>query len=193
MDLFYGISEAFALIPDWISFFIVLPAVLVLACVEGGTGGKRRTLFSLIDGALLGIGAVLLAGKGSARIVLFGGSFVLLTALRPLAVRGSELAAGCVKRKKPTRCEMLTDSRYPPKICRFEEPSSDMPYVETSYAEELLLRLARLDLSPSDRMEQEALSRSLLALKKRPLDAEESSRLNDALASTLKLAARYKL
>ena len=62
-----------------------------------------------------------------------------------------------------------------------------------SHAEELLSRLKTAPLAGSDRLEADALSRTLCGMRERKLTAEEMRILNDCLASVLKLTAKYKL
>ena len=62
-----------------------------------------------------------------------------------------------------------------------------------SHAIELLSQLKNMELSPTDRLETDALSRSVEALRGKPLGEEETGVLNDCLASVLKLTAKYKL
>lgn len=54
-------------------------------------------------------------------------------------------------------------------------------------------QLSGCDLTPSDRLEADALSRTLDAYRGRKLNEEEKRAVNDCLATLLKLTAKYKL
>ena len=83
----------------------------------------------------------------------------------------------------------------PPKECCFEEieraPLSDAP--QPSYAAKLLEKLQKEKLAPADRLEADALSRTVAGLGGRPLTEDEARILNDCLSSVLRLTAKYKL
>ena len=62
-----------------------------------------------------------------------------------------------------------------------------------THVTELLTQLKKMELSPTDRLETDSLSRSVDALRGKPLSEEEMGILNDCLASVLKLTAKYRL
>lgn len=72
---------------------------------------------------------------------------------------------------------------------RSEEESG----LRLDHALSLLEKLKKCSLSPSDRLEVDSLGRKLESCRGRALTEEELRSVNDCLASTLKLTAKYKL
>ena len=80
----------------------------------------------------------------------------------------------------------------PVKECCFDaQVQEEAP--ELAHATALLGKLQKCKLSSADRLEADALARTLSALKGRALTLDEQNTLNDCLASVLKLTAKYKL
>lgn len=73
------------------------------------------------------------------------------------------------------------------------EPAGGESDLRLSHARELLEALKKSELSASDRLEADALSRTLDGFGETERTPEEIRSLNDCLATILKLTAKYKL
>ena len=214
MQVFRAVLSFFAGAPAWVPLVLV-PALLALAAAAftlfGGRGAYRDTAC-----ALGGAGFFLLSAKGGmAESFAFLGLYLAeAAALRllfflprlPVAKRnGAHKKRLTRAQRRQERAEKLY-ARFvapcvpparplPPKECCFEEieraPLSDAP--QPSYAAKLLEKLQKEKLAPADRLEADALSRTVAGLGGRPLTEDEARILNDCLSSVLRLTAKYKL
>ncbi len=202
MNVFESIYGWFASVPDFVPLLVVPAALLLSALLFFFLGGRKY--FGLAAAAEGLAGGALLAARDLSLALFYGALFALAAVLLRL------LLLIPFKRKK--REEEREEAMYekfrlplgeapmpaaPSKVCCFE---TDMPVASAeesgarlTHAGELLERLKRAKLSPSDRLEAESLTRMLAGFGGRMLTEEELRSLNDCLARTLKLTAKYKL
>lgn len=197
--------------PDWLPL-IFLPAVLAAVAVLLTLLGGRK-LYLPLAVVLGAIGFLLVACKASlTAALLYAGLFAALAALLRLLFFFPCLHEA---RKKERRYssreekiyrkfrEPLTEAvppaeKLPPKVCCYESAPAPSATAEESgmqllHVRELIQKLQAEELSPSDRLETDVISRRIDALHEKELTQDELSTLNDCLASVLKLTAKYKL
>lgn len=204
MEAFQTVIEAFAAIPAWVPIFLY-PAVLIVFTVLVLLLGGRRA-YPYVAVSLGGAAFTLLACKGDLGAAFaFLGLYAALAALLKLLFllppvkrkKGSKLSRDERIYRKFRAAPAEKPDPAPPKVCKFEEEqpvcSAEESGMQLKYAEELLARLKKSPLAPSDRLEAEALSRSIGAYRSKPLTEGEMNALGDCLASVLKMTAKYKL
>lgn len=204
MQAFQTVIKALAEIPAWVPVFLY-PSVLIvftaLVLIFGGRRAYPHVAVSLGGGAF-----TLLACRGDLGAAFaFLGLYAALAAILKLFFLLPPMKPR--KRQRLSKDERMYRKFHaapaqrpnpaPPKVCKFEEEepvaSAEESGMQLKYADELLARLKKFQLSPSDRLEAEAMSRSLGAYRSRTLTEGEMSALNDLLASVLKMTAKYKL
>ena len=208
MQAFQAILSALASIPAWAPLFLY-PAVLVaFTVVTYFLGGRGAYPYVAI--ALGGASFTLLCARGAlSEAFAFLGLYAALAALL-------RFVYFCPRHRRARRKKLSRDERMyqkfcapsaretpahrpsvPPKVCKFEEDtpvaSAKERGMQLKYAEEMLGRLKKCALTPADRLEAEALSRTLAAYGAGPLTEAELNALGDCLASILKMTAKYKL
>lgn len=199
-----GIGEG---VPAWLPL-ILLPSLLAAVAIALTLFGGRK-FYRYVAWLLGGIGFFFVTCiddlKGA--FVFLGLYIVLASALRllffipcPLHHRkreSKEREERIYRKFRESLTEQLdTEQRATPLLSDYEQEahSTAEEYgAHLSHAVELLTRLKKMELSPTDRLETDALSRSVDALQGKPLTEEETGVLNDCLASVLKLTAKYKL
>lgn len=187
-DMLFG---AFGKIPSLVPLILVPALIVGLAVLLVFFGRRRRYL--VFAGALSFLGAAcIFARRGAA-----GGLFYLAGALALCALSSLLFfIPRPVKKVLPEKANLPAKKRVvPPKIVS-EEPvrlSAEDSGIRLLHAEEVLSRLKKSRLSPSDRLEAEAISRTLKRYAGALLDERERGVLNDCLASLLKLTAKYRL
>ncbi len=203
MKILSAIMGALARTPEFVPVCI-FPALILALCVLHTLLGMRK-LYPAEGAALTLLGAVLIACRADARSALVCGGLLLLWTglLSPLFLirvpRKRERLSAEEKLYRKFRGEPLRSQpapAAPAKVCRFEEPavlSAQECGMRLTHAEEMLARLKTAPLASSDRLETEALSRTLSGYREKKLTSEELRMLNDCLASVLKLTAKYKL
>ena len=203
MSIFSRLVSLLAALPDWVPL-IVLPALLPCGALLLALLKKRR-FYACIALALGAFGVAVTACKGGEALVYAG----LFTAV---AVLFALLLLVPFKRRKKGPRESRDDRIYrkfhedlegaplpqglPPKVCCFETaPPAPVQESEVrlGHVRSLIERLKKEKLSAADRLEVEAVSRSVDSCMGRPLGRAEIEFLNDCLASVLKLTAKYKL
>ncbi len=200
-QLFSKLSGALEAVPLWIPI-ILLPALALTFSVLAIVFRLRRWAFPVLL-FFGGVGVALLSGHAPLAL-FYGGCYVAFAALLLLML----FAPKPKKRKKKSREEReeelfkrlcaksaTTPKDTPAKVCRYEEPAVTVQEcgMRLSHAEELLKKLKACNLAPSDRLETEVLGHTIDGCRGKPLSEQEVRRLNDCLASVLKLTAKYKL
>ncbi|MDE6677389.1 MAG: hypothetical protein K2K12_06755 [Clostridia bacterium] len=209
METFHAMIDGIGKgVPAWLPL-ILLPSLLAAVAIALTLFGGRK-FYRYIAALLGGIGFFFVTCiddlKGA--FVFLGLYIVLAAALRLLFFiprpfkrrgRGSMEREEKIYRKfreSLTEQAWETEQRAMPLPDDFEEEphaTAEEYGAHLSHATELLSRLKKMELSPTDRLETDALSRSVEALRGKPLSEEETGVLNDCLASVLKLTAKYKL
>ncbi len=183
-------AEWLECVPVWIPFGVMPGIQLVCGVILAFFAGKRY--YPYLTGAGCAAGTALLAHDPRAALLFLalygflsaalGLLFVLPVRRRMRTLSFSETA--CVK----ARTNRAEEPRPPEQKQTAEECGLTL-----THAEEVLARLSRMPLSPADKLEREALSRTVEHARCSLLGEEDRLRLNDCLAVTLKLAAKYKL
>ena len=206
MEVFSSFLSALAALPDWVPL-LLLPALLPCGALLFALL-RQRNWYRHFALAVAAAGTVLVCGRGNVSDALaYAGIIAVLGLLcAPL------LLVPFTKRKRKKR-ESREERIYrkfhedlseplppreglPPKVCCFEEapatPAAESG-VRLGHVRSLIEKLKREKLSAADRLEVEALSRSVDGCLGRTLERSELELLNDCLASVLKLTAKYKL
>lgn len=210
MSLFSEWVKILSAVPDFV-YGLILPALLPVGAVVLGAlrFGKGYPWYAAAVGAAA---CCLMGGEETSEIIVFIGHFVLFALLCSLLLlipyrrrdRGEEM----YKKFHTAELPLEKDAR-PPKICCYEPKVTSMD-MDIGHALFLIDRLKKENLTPADRLELEALSRTVDLFRPtikpseegalrsgegapRPLDAAARARLNDSLASILRLTAKYKL
>ncbi len=198
MEFLQPFLSALAAVPDFVPL-IILPALLsmaaVLFCLFGGRKG-----YPVAAIFLGGIAFAMTAAKDiSGGFAYMGCFFALAAALSALFFIPVPKREKRVSREERMyekfHADLAATCPIPPKVEKFSEPQTTAKEsgMELGHAEQLLERLKKLPLSPSDRLEVDVLARSLDLYREKPLSEEELSMLNDCLAAALKLTAKYQL
>lgn len=195
MEVFGYISKYLAFVPAWVAL-ILTPALFTGYTLAVALFGGRKSypfVWALLGGAATALVAVrdlqdalllaaLFAVGGAALSLLFFLPVIPLKAKRERKIEAAGCLAGLERKAKLVGLEE-NPARYTLEQCG----------MKLAHVSELLMRLKKTSLAPSDQLEADALERNLAAYRARSLTDEELSRLNDALASVLKLTAKYKL
>lgn len=193
-------------VPEWAE--LVLPALLIPAAIILALVGKRR-LYPWIAAAVGILGFALVCARGVlTHAFLYLGLYALVAGVFALLLLIPKIEAGkggkgddrmYEKFHVALRENLFSDpaSAKPAKVCCFEEgdtASAEESGLRLEHVREMLKRLRALPkLSPTDRLEADALSRTLDSLSDKKLTVEELGTLNDCLSTVLKLTAKYQL
>lgn len=201
MDTFDQIVDAIARTPSWVPLILV-PSLLAAYTAAVLVFGGRKT-YPFVATALGAAAAALVASMGKLAYTIV--YFFLYTALA-VSLRLFFFLPARKKRARQSRDERMYQkfretlseapmSEKPTKVCCYDEEAVPVEDggLRLRHAEELLMKLKKAPLSAADRLESEALARSLDGYRERPLTEVELRRLNDCLASVLRLTAKYKL
>ncbi len=212
MEIFLNMIEVIGdAVPAWVPL-IFLPCLLALVAVVLTLFGGRKLYryFAVIFGALGFFLITCIDGTKSA-VVYLGLYFALAFALRLLFFIPCPLTFHRTRNKRGAREEKIyrkfrqtlsaqsMSEGEPlmalPMAANYEQPrvTAEECGMRLDHVTELLEQLKKEDLSPTDRLETDALSRSLDACRNKSLTEEEMCMLNDCLAAVLKLTAKYKL
>lgn len=195
MEEFYTfLSRVGAFLPDLVSL-ILCPALLVLAALPLLLFRKEKA-YSLLAAGLGAAGYFLVfcerpsdgAGVALAYLALYAVLAVLLRALFFLPRKGKEGDSEELYRKFAVPLETGGSPAEAEAELDAEESG-----VRLDHAASLIERLGALELSASDRLEVDALSRTLEGFRSRALTADETRAVNDCLSTILKLTAKYNL
>lgn len=197
MEIFNSFIRTVAELPDW-AVLLICPAVLVLV-------GLLLAIFRA-DKAYLPV-AVALGGAGVflticssdiATAAAWAGLYVVLCVLVRLLFlipfrsgKGERDTADALYEKFHADLdipEQETEERAENVLIGMEESGLQLDHVFS-----LLQNLRACELSAGDRLETDAIYRTLDVYRGKNLTAEEMGTVNDCLASVLKLTAKYKL
>ena len=184
--------------PDLVSL-ILCPALLLVAGLLLAVFHKEKAYLPVAVG--LGGAAAFLAGceaGAGGELFVYLGLYVVLAVLVkllflipfPRRANGAERAEE-MYRKFHAELEVPAEDSAAEDAAESGESGEDA--VRLGHALSLLEKLKRCNLSASDRLEADALGNTLENCKGRPLGEEEVRRINDCLATILKLTAKYKL
>lgn len=195
MEYFQKFVSMVASMPDLVSL-LICPALLLVAGTVFAVLRLKKA-YPLLAVGLGGAGAFFVACEGTELIAAYLGLYVVLAVL----VRLLFLIPFRTKRGQREREEEIY-SKFHVDLAPEEEPiapSEEETYdaeesgLRLGHVESLLRKLQESGLTASDRLEADAIARSLDVYRDRPLTADEMRSLNDCLASVLKLTAKYKL
>jgi len=198
MKIFNDFVSLVAALPDAVSLLAAPVAAVVLAAILLPL--RRRSLFFKLSVLVGAIGFFLVCCKGEL-FVAFGYLSLYAAELSVIAL----LPARSPKKKKDkkSKADEMFDKFYVPleeseetkipKVNCFpdDEEVSEDGALQLSHAESLIEKLKAAKLTPTDRLEAEAISRRLGVLKSKRLTRSELDELNDCLSSVLKLTAKY--
>lgn len=212
METFLNMIETIGKAPAWLPL-IFLPCVLgVIAAIMTVLGGRR--FYWYLAAPIGGLGFFLVLCIDELRTAfIFLGLYVTLAALLrllffipcPLTYKRASGKRGGREEKiyrkfREELSEQLSDSNFDVKVLPAPAVTEQLPCVTAeesgtrlNHVTELLTQLRKEELSPTDRLEADALFRSVEAFGGRALTEEEMGVLNDCLAAVLKLTAKYKL
>ena len=192
-------------VPDWVE--LALPALLIPAAICLALVGWRR-LYICIAAAIGALGFSLVCARGIlTHAFLYLGLYALVAGVFALLLLIPKIEIGKRKKSDERMYEKfhvgLREKPFasaavkPPKVCCFEEAdtaSAEESGLRLEHAREMLRRLRALPkLSPTDRLEADALARTVGGLSDKKLTSEEVTTLNDCLSTVLKLTAKYQL
>ena len=200
MEIFRQLISLLSAVPAWVPL-IVCPAFVIVAAVLFTVLGGRRA-YPCLAAAIGAAGLALTGCIGTpAEALVYGAGYALLASLLgllfllPVPRRKEKFSSRDERiyeqfRGEPLRADFMQEA--PVKECCFDaQVQEEAP--ELAHATALLGKLQKCKLSSADRLEADALARTLSALKGRALTLDEQNTLNDCLASVLKLTAKYKL
>ncbi len=199
MKIFTDFVDLVAALPDAVSLLAAPLVAIVLAAILLPL--RRRSLFFKLSVLVGAIGFFLVCCKGEL-FVAFGylslyaaeiSVIALLPARSPKKKKDKKSKADEMFEKFYVPLEKETEETQIPKVNCFpdDEEFSDGGALQLSHAESLLEKLKTAKLTPTDRLEAEAISRRLGVLKSKRLTRSELDELNDCLSSVLKLTAKY--
>ncbi len=196
MDIFKSFLQLVADLPDW-SALIVCPALLIVVGLLLAVFHADRAYISVAL-ALGAVGVFLMSCRAEFMTVLAWAALYLVLCVIVRLLFLIPFRSG--KKSKDRTDEMYEKFRVelnvpeaeetpePERTVGLEESGLQLGYVLT-----LLEQLRACELSAGDRLEVDAISRTLDLYRGKELTAEELGTVNDSLASALKLTAKYKL
>ena len=195
MDMFLKFMELCAALPDLV-VLLVCPALLLIAGILLAVFGEKK-LYPIFSVILGGAGGFLVICKdpfiGLAYLALFV-AFAGLVSLLFLIPFGRK-----EKAEDQTQEELYEKFALPLELPEEEESFEEERFdreesgLRLEHTQNLLEQLKKSELTAGDRLEADALSRTLEGYRDRELTADEMRALNDCLATVLKLTAKYKL
>lgn len=196
MDIFSKLMESCAALPELVVLFVCPALLLVAGILLAVFGGKKLyPIFSVILG---GAGGFLVICKdpfiGLAYLALFVAFAGLVSLLFLIPFGRKEKAADQTQAELYEKFALPLD--LPEEETAFEEEERfdrEESGLRLEHTQNLLEQLKKSELTASDRLEADALSRTLEGYRNRELTADEMRALNDCLATVLKLTAKYKL
>lgn len=199
MEIFSQLIGVLARVPACIPFLVLPASALALSVCLALAGARRAYAPAACGIAALGFALVAARGDVSAALVYLGASAALfslfaLFLLLPRVVRKrGETREERIYKKFRADLEAPPDV-LPPKVCCYgEAATAEESGMRLSYVTSLMNKLKGCKLTPADRLELEAIGRSVEGCRGRALTGEELASLNDRLAAVLKLTAKYKL
>lgn len=196
MNMFLKFVESCAALPDLV-VLLVCPALLLIAGILLAVFGGKK-LYPIFSAILVGAGAFLVICKDATVGLAYLALFVVFAGLVSLLF----LIPFGRKEKKAdqTQAELYEKFALPLELpeeeATFEEEERfdrEESGLRLEHTQNLLEQLKKSELTASDRLEADALSRTLEGYRDRELTADEMRALNDCLATVLKLTAKYKL
>lgn len=200
MEIYLRLIELLSRVPAWIPLIVFPVAALGASLCLALFGGRRFYIPAACAIAACGFALIAAKGELTAAFVYIGAAAVLfvlfsLCFLLPRVRRKRGESRGeRIYKKFHEEAERPAADALPPKVCCFEEPATaEESGMRLVYVTSLINRLKGCKLTPADRLELEALGRSVDGCRGRSLTGEELASLNDCLAAVLKLTAKYKL
>lgn len=195
MEVFYKIIDALTKIPQAVA--LTAPPILLLVCGFLFAAFGFRGAYQKLAVGLTAAGYVLVACHDLSCGFIYLGLMALLSVLVGLFFyipfgrktpkeTGDELYEKFHRPLDISEEELLPEAEEETELCGAAD-------VRLSHARELVETLKKSELSASDRLEADALSRTLESFGDKELSPEETRSLNDCLATILKLTAKYKL
>lgn len=191
MNIFYDFLNLVAKLPDFVSLLLCPALLLIAGLILAGFDLKKA--YVPVAAALGGAGFFLVYCKSTAVGFAYLGLYVAWAVLVSLLFllpwrRGEASAQEELYAEFHRELEILEEESVQEETVDREECD-----LRLSHTLELLEQLKKSELSASDRLETDALSRTVDAFRDRELTMSEMRSLNDCLATILKLTAKYKL
>ena len=191
MNIFIEFLNLVGQIPDAVSL-LICPAILLIAGIILASFDLKKA-YALLAAALGGVGFFLVYCKSTSASFAYLGLYVAWVVLVSL------LFLLPWRRKEANAADELYAQFHRELDILEEEPVQEETIgreecdLRLSHTLDLLEQLKKSELSASDRLEADALSRTVEAFRDRELTTSEMRSLNDCLATVLKLTAKYKL
>lgn len=193
MDIRDVLAE-FARLPGWLLYFgvpvLLLVAGLILAFVHADRAYPPVALF------LGGVGLFLIASiaESLADYAVWAALYLAAAALARLL-----FFIPFRRRVKEDRSEEIYEAFHLP--LEEETPAGEAPpamsaeegELQLAHVDQLIEKLRAAELDPADRLELDAVARTLEGCRGKALTAGEQRTLNDCLSAVLKLTAKYSL
>lgn len=196
MEYFLRMLDGIAAVPSFVPLTL-LPALLPVGAAVLALVGKKNWYRVLAFSLWAASFTLLCCGGNLAAAFAFSGLYCLFASLCALLL----LLPSC-RKKKADRAEAMYEKFHedigpapaarPPKVCCFEDSLPEEGGADVAHALALAQKLKKEKLSPADRLELEAVIRTVEGCR-RPLGREGQDLLNDSLASILRLTAKYRL
>lgn len=212
METFLNIIETIGKVPAWLPL-IFMPCVLaVIAAIMTVLGGRR--FYWYLAAPVGGIAFFLITCIHELKTAfVFLGLYVTLASLlrllffipcpltykKPTNKRGAREEKIYRKFREALNGQVTEEHFERQALPVLPEPqprpavTAEESGTRLGHVTELLTQLKKEDLSPTDRLEADSLTRSVEALGGKALTEGEMCMLNDCLAAVLKLTAKYKL
>lgn len=192
MDSIYFLMDLVAQLPELL-VVLICPAILLICGVIFALLDCKKAYFPVAIG-LGGLAFFLTASIDLSSSFAYMGLYLVWTVLVNL------LFLIHPREKKESTQEELFRTFYRPLDLGEEREETESATLDREESElrlshtlELLEKLKKSDLSAGDRLEADALSRTLDGLSDKQLTESEMRSLNDCLATILKLTAKYNL
>ena len=191
MKILFDFMEIVANLPDYVNL-LLCPMLLLIAGIILAKFDLKKA-YVLTATALGGAGFFLVLCKSATGGLAYLGLYVVWAVLVSLFFllpwgRGGASAQEELYNEFHRELEIPEEESVQEETVDREE--CDLRLTHTL---ELLEQLKKSELSASDRLETDALSRTVDAFRDRALTTSEMRSLNDCLATILKLTAKYKL
>lgn len=199
MEVIYKFTDALCKLPEILAMTAAPILLIVFAFIFAAFGWKQAYPWLCIG--LSALGFMLTGARDLSGGFLYLSMMVVLSALLQLLFlipfgreakqdRGEELYEKFHRPLDVSEEELCPEEGEEPALDSSEEEGGEL---RLSHARELLETLKKSELSASDRLEVDALSRKIDGFDEKELSADETRTLNDCLATILKLTAKYKL
>lgn len=192
LSLLQSMMRSLATLPDWLLFFGVPALTIVVSAILAFVRAKEA--FLPVAVALGGIGLFfadcIASGRGTTAwiafyLVIASISYSFFFIRRPKREKGDRNEE--IYRAFHADLEIGESGALP------VSEEAEAGELQLAHVDELIEALKAIDLSPTDRLELDGISRTIDLFRDKGLTPEERRTLNDCLGSVLKLTAKYRL